>query len=141
MAKVKKESITLPPTERAGLRSDHLTKARYIGKSSVEVTFADDFVATLTLRQIGLVAGEVDLQTAKATAMGLAIKPRKGRKRLVIDSATLRYLADPEYAAKIDQSIRDLHMSPAEANEAARLSQLTRDPRWNDVGDEDDLFE
>ena len=60
---------------------------------------------------------------------------------LQLDSASLRYLVDGVYAAKIDQSIRDLHMTPVEFDEAARLSKLTRDPRWNEVGDENDLFE
>ena len=120
---------------------DHLTNACCVDGSSVELTFADGLVARVTLSQLDLADGEVNLQTAKAAATGLAVKAAKGRKAVVIDSATLRYLADPVYAAKIDQSIRDLHMSPAEANEAARLSKRTRDPRWNEVGDETDLFE
>jgi hypothetical protein len=37
--------------------------------------------------------------------------------------------------------IADLHMTPAEQAEASRLSKSTRDPTWNDVGDEDDLLD
>jgi hypothetical protein len=32
------------------------------------------------------------------------------------------------------------HMTPEEAQEAAQRSQETLDPRWLEVGDEDDLF-
>ncbi len=35
---------------------------------------------------------------------------------------------------------REAAMTPAEQEEAARLSMATRDPRWNEVGDEDALI-
>lgn len=49
-----------------------------------------------------------------------------------------RYLLDKEYAARIDQAIRDTHVPI----EGARLATdgLPIDPRWADVND-DDLFE
>jgi hypothetical protein len=130
---------TTPPADGPGMPSsttiDHLTNARCVDASSVELTFADRLVARVTLAQLGLADSDVDLRTANVTPTGLAIKPTKGR-RFVIDSATLRYAADPVYAAKIDKSIRDLHITPAEFDEAARL---LHDQRWNEVGDEDDL--
>ena len=48
-----------------------------------------------------------------------------------------RYLVDKKYAAEIDESIKSLHISPAEFDEAARL---LHNPAWKDVGDESDLF-
>jgi len=113
--------------------SDHLTKARCVDESSVELTFADGFVASLTLSQLGLAAGKFDLRTAKATSTGLAVKPTNGRK-LVIDSATLRYIADSAHATRLDEAIGAL-LIPSERLE--RIAAQNQPPQeWYDSTEE-----
>jgi hypothetical protein len=68
--------------------------------------------------------------------------PKRGRplewgEDVRLDSSMLRYLVDEKYAARIDKSINDLRLSPAEFDEAAKR---LRNPARKDVPDEDDLF-
>lgn len=115
-------------------RPDHLAKARCTSPSSVELTFADAFVARLTLAQMGLAMGEVDLRTSEAVDAGLSIRSRQGRKKLVIDSATLRYVADPEYAARLDNSVAKLQI-PSERLE--RIAAQHKPPQeWYDSAED-----
>lgn len=50
-----------------------------------------------------------------------------------VPAGRVRVTVQPEHAV-------GLHMTPAEQAEASRLSKITRDPRWNNVGDEADLL-
>lgn len=126
-----------PPLDDADMLSsdltDHLTKVRCINAKSVELTFADGAVKRVTISKLGLPPGEVDLRTAKATPTGLSVKPTKGR-RFVIDSATLRYIADPAYAALLDNAVSEL-MIPSEQLE--RIAARNQPPQeWYESTEE-----
>jgi hypothetical protein len=81
-------------------------------------------IMTNVLETYGIIRRDGTLEVAQK----LAIPP--GRVKLRIESM------EPPTVPQ-----DDLHMTPAEQAEASRLSQITRDPRWNDVGDESDLLE
>jgi len=121
---------------------DHITEAHFVRPSQLHLRFADGLEGTWTFDQLALDMSNMKSSTVKASPSGHCVELKsKWGEDVQLDAASFRYLVDKKYAAKIDKSIKDLHFSPAEADEASRLSQLTRDPRWSDVGDEDDLFE
>ncbi|MFO0967800.1 MAG: hypothetical protein U0793_19740 [Gemmataceae bacterium] len=121
---------------------DHLRSLVFTPPTTLDLTFPDK-TFSLDVTALDVPANRLDWRTAKTlpNETGLAVDVINNNEKIAIDAATLRYLVDPQYAAQIDQSIRDLHMTPAEAEEASRLSLLTRDHRWYDVGDEGDLLD
>ena len=128
--------------ERTLTAPEALVSAKFVQPLTVLLEFKDGFISALDLNQLGMPLGLFNWSTLRASPSGEKVTVRRVKGGAVpIDSGTLRYLVDEKYAARIDKSITDLHMSPAEASEAARISKLTRDPKWNNVGDEDDLFE
>jgi hypothetical protein len=130
-----------PPFMALPSQPEHLLRALYTHPHSIELQFADR-TFSLPVERLEIDAGGIQWHTVAASAGGESMTVTVARGKVIpIDSATLRYLVDKGYAAKIDKSIAALHLSPAGQEESARLSKLTRDPRWNDVGDEDDLFE
>ena len=135
----KAAELTMATTDTNGRA--FLMAARFIAPSSIRLQFSDK-TFVLPVKRLEMPCGQINWRTAKASKTGekMTVKGVKGGE-VPIDSATLRYLVDKDYAAKVDQSISDLHMTPAEAKDAAKRSKRTRDPRWNDVGKEDDLFE
>jgi hypothetical protein len=108
---------------------DQLTEARCVDGLSVSLTFADQFVATVSLSQLGLAADEVNLRTAKATPAGLVVKSKSGRK-FVIDSSTLRYVADPDYAARLDDAVAAMRIPSDRLERIAAQNQPPQD--WYD---------
>jgi hypothetical protein len=121
------------------VRPDHLLRSQFVPPSTLDLSFADTrFSLDVHLLEIPMDQMQWNTATASRTGDAMMVQTENGES-IPIDSATLRYLVDPQYAAKIDKSISDLHMTPAEAQEAAELSKRTRDQRWNEVGDEDDL--
>jgi hypothetical protein len=123
----------------AEIRTDHLIAARFDG-SMIELRFADNKTFRLEMERLEMPLEQFDWRSVSAASTGDKMVVLGVDGEVPVDAATLRYLVDAEYAAKADESIANLHMSPAEQDEACRLSQATRDPRWNDVGDEDDLL-
>lgn len=121
---------------------EKLAHARFVRPSTIKLEFADGQKFSMTIGLLDMPSDQINWPTLKESPGGekVVVKGRKGNS-IPIDSATLRYLVDDKYAAKIDKSISDLHMTLTEQEECSRLSKLTRDPRWYDVGDEDDLFE
>ena len=120
-------------------RIDQLVTVSFVPPGELCLTFADQIfhlpVSRLELR------GEIDWQTAQVSSgHEMTVSDTKGDE-IPIDAATLRYLVDTDYAAKIDQSIRDLHITPEEARTFSERSLRTVDPRWSDVDDDDLLDE
>jgi hypothetical protein len=120
----------------------HISEVRYVHPAQLFLRFADGFEGTWMFDRPEFDISKMNVAAVTVSSDGTYIEVQsKSGEDVQMDSLSLRYLVDEKYAAKIDQSIRELHMGPAEAAEAARLSMLMRDPRWADVGDEDDLFE
>jgi hypothetical protein len=106
------------------------------------VRFADGLAGTWSFSTLGLDMSNMKVETIRAPKNGTGISVKSIQNEdLLLDSSMVRYKIDPKYAAMIDHAIAELHLPLEEAREAARLSEVTRDPRWNEVGDEDDLFE
>lgn len=120
--------------------ADHVAMATFKAPSSIIIRFADGLASTISLADLGLNASEFLFDTLRVAKSGTAIemktKTRKG-KFIPIDAASLRYLADPEYAAGIDAQIRELRMPFDEAKAMARSSEERLDPRWHEVDDSD----
>jgi hypothetical protein len=108
------------------VQPDQLRNARSERPSTIVLTFADGFTGRLTLSQMGINANEVRLSTAKVVENGLEFKATaKGVGKLVIDSPTLRYIADPAYAATLDSAIS--RMLPSE--ELERIAEKHQPPQ------------
>jgi len=128
---------------RATIAVECIVEARYVEPAQMYLRFVDGLEGTFTFEQLRLdMVVDVKWETVQASNGGTRIEVQtNGGECVLLDySGDFRYLVDATFAAKIDQSIRDQQMTPAEQEEAARISMLTRDPRWYDVGDEDDLF-
>ena len=143
-AAIESRSAGCQNTERLTImtRPDQLIRARFIAPSRIAIEFADGRRFSLDAVLLGMPMDRIDWSALKASPRGekIVVRGIKG-DAIPIDSATLRYLVDNEYATKIDKSIRDLHLTPAEQEKVSIGSKLTRDQRWYDVGDEDDLCE
>lgn len=133
---------TSDPMRLTMIRPEQLAGASFVAPSTITLKFADGRLFSLAAERLGMPMDRIDWLTLQASPDGemITVKRIKGGP-IPIDSATLRYLVDEKYAATIDKSINDLHIPPAEFDEAAKRSKLSRDPRWYDVGAEDDLFE
>jgi hypothetical protein len=119
-----------------------LARATFVPPAAMELEFVDGLRAVVPVESLEIPIDLILWPTIAASPHGEMMTMRKRNGDVLsIDSATLRYLADKKYAATIDESIAALHMSPTEQEEASRLSKRSLDPRWHDVGDEDDLFE
>jgi hypothetical protein len=110
-----KEIHILHPT-----RSEHLMRARFVRPSSIKLQFADkSFLLKIDL--LGMPVDRIRWETASASPAGVSmiVQGIKGEK-IPIDSSTLRYLVDRNYAAKIDSSLKSLQFSRQELQEMAR---------------------
>src|SRR5262249_30279514 len=87
--------IGIPP---ACPQLEVLLRVRYVAPEQFELTFGDNFTALLSLSQMGLKAEEIDVLSAKAIQDGIEFQSSRDRNVLLVDSPTLRYLADPTYA-------------------------------------------
>lgn len=131
-----------PETENAVKPSlpapEHLACAKFAPPSTISLAFVDGLRRGLAIDLLEMPTDQFDWSTVAASSTGesMTVKAANG-ETIPIDSATLRYLVDEKYAAIIDQSIRNLHISPADFDQAAAIAH---DPRWHEVGDEDDLL-
>ncbi len=86
---------------------DQLSVACFIGGSKISLRFADNFICTLDLAQLGIDASKLKLETAHAS-WGSAIEVEDvGGKAIHIDSAVLRAYCDPQFAAELKESIAE----------------------------------
>lgn len=103
-------------------RPDELKTARFIRSSnSIELSFSDkSFI--LPIEQLEMPVDRIDWPTLAASPTGekMTVKGVKGDP-VPIDSSTLRYLVDEEYAAQMDAKLASLQFTEDE------LDQLIRD--------------
>jgi hypothetical protein len=119
---------------------DRLNSVKFIPPKSFFLRFADDMKGKWTFDELRLDMSEMKCDTVRVSASGTSAEVEDKWGNIVqLDSLSFRYLVDPNYAAEIDKSIRNLHMKPEEAKPAAKRSMDSRDPRWHKIGDEDDL--
>ena len=125
------------PTTPAVARPEQLALAAFVAPPTMTLEFADGQRFSLAIESLGMPMDGFEWSTLKVSPGGeeIVVQDVKGES-IPIDSASLRYLVDPRYAAKVDESIRTLHLSAAEFDEAARL---LHNPAWDDIGNEDDL--
>lgn len=128
-------SSTLTPT-RPTVPTDKLIAARHILPSSLEVTFADGLSSHFTLEQLGIKPGEVDLRTARADETGVAILLANSDESFLIDSATLRYMADLDYAAAMDRAVAGM-LIPSEELERTAARYQPPQEWYDEVEDQD----
>lgn len=125
------DSVTAPP--------ERLASVLFLAPATIRLEFADA-TFDLPIERLDMPVDQLDWQSASAAPTGNQMRIKSyGGDEVSIDAASLRYLADVAYAAQVDASIRSLQMSADEARQAAELSMRARDPRWHEIGDEDDL--
>jgi hypothetical protein len=100
-------------------------------RQSLRVKFADGLVFDIRYAKIGIDSAAVDVGTLKLLlgGAGVVFLDKEGEP-FPIDGATLRYLADPEYARKVDQRIEAIRLP---ADRLDRLIEKSGPPaEWYD---------
>jgi hypothetical protein len=105
-------------------RPEHLTLARFTQPSTIQVKFHDGLSFELDIKLLKMPVNRISWQTAAASPAGeaMTVKGIKG-DTITIDSSTVRYLVDPAYAAKLDESVKALRFTRAELAALARDHQ------------------
>ncbi len=110
-------------------REDALELVRFKPPESLYLQFCDGRQLNMSVASIGIES--VDWATASASPTGDAMIVRDCRGNEVpVDAATLRYLADPEYAAKIDLAIESLHTPQSELQKMLPFCEPPQE--WHD---------
>jgi hypothetical protein len=91
------------------VRPDQLKAAQLVRPTSIRLTFADDFEATLPVGRLGMPVDRIRWKTVRVTDNGetLTVTAVKGEP-VPVAATTLRYLTDPAYAATIDARVNKL---------------------------------
>jgi len=117
------------------IRPEQLASARFAAPSTIELEFLDSRYS-LDISRLGMPVERIDWPTLKISPGGekIVVKGIKGDP-VPIDAATLRYLVDEKYAAKIDKSLESLRLSRDELAEMARDNPPP--PAWYDEPERD----
>jgi len=108
---------------------ERLTRARFVSPSTIELDFIDGRRFSLAIELLDMPSDRIDWRTLEASPGGekAIVKGIKGDP-VPIDSATLRYLADKNYAAIIDAKLKGQQFTEEE------LERIVRDnpppPEW-----------
>jgi hypothetical protein len=116
-------SITLVPERKP----DQLLRSRFVPPSTIELTFADRSFP-LDIALLGIPMDRIRWETARAVPTGdaMIVDAIKG-EQIPFDSATLRYLVDPVYAAEADLSAKSLQFT---REELAEMAKHSKPPQW-----------
>jgi hypothetical protein len=103
---------------------DKLVRAHFAPPSSVEVTFADGYSATLPAKKLGMPRGRIHWATITVTPDGenLAVTAIKG-EQITIDARRMRFLSDEGRANEIRQALQSLRRSREALRELSRNSR------------------
>lgn len=110
---------------------EHLASAKYVSRGKIELVFQDGLHALLDVKRLGMPTGKIDWKTCAAMLDGssIVVSTPKGEK-IPIDSGSLRYLVDPDYATKMDEALSAVRLS---RDELAEISGNA--PPLNEVAD------
>jgi hypothetical protein len=108
--------------------SDHLASARYVQPGTLELKFEDGKSYSLAVERIGMPVDRIKWLTAKASPGGesMMVLGIKGDP-VPVDSATLRYLVDKDYAAQMDASLKTLQFTDEELDRIVRDNPAPRE--------------
>ena len=78
-----------------------VVKVNRTARGGIRLQFADQFAKTMSLKKLGLSADGIVWATLRAFDGGIRISASFGPP-VILDGATLRYLADPAYASAVN---------------------------------------
>jgi hypothetical protein len=107
---------------------ERLRRAGFVPPSTIELEFVDGLRSLLAIDLLGMPVDRINWMTVTASPAGdkMTVNGIKG-DAIPIDSATLRYLVDEKYAAKMDQTLKSLQFS---RDELAELARDNPPPSW-----------
>jgi hypothetical protein len=110
-----RENIVPRKRRTVNLTPERLTKVRYVSPSTIFLRFADGFSSSLNIKLLDMPSPQIQWSTLRASPNGekIIVKVTKGGN-IPIDTATLRYLVDEKYAAKMDAKLKSLQFSEDE---------------------------
>ena len=113
----------------APIQPEQLASVQFIRPQTVDLVFADGLHAHLSIEALDLPEERINWSSVEMSRAGDAITVTGVKGDLAsIDSATLRYLVDKDYASAMDQSVESLQLSRDE------LKKLAHDnpppPEW-----------
>jgi hypothetical protein len=103
-------------------RQDHLSEVRFLRQSATfELRFEDGFSAQLPVAKLGMPVNRVRWETAVVSPSGekLHLTGIRG-DAIPIDTTTLRYLVDSNYAEEVNKTLKSVRLSRNELRELAR---------------------
>src|SRR5262245_55595548 len=110
----------------------HLVSARFAPSSTIKLTFGDASFS-LPIKRLEIPPDRIQWKTVTASPAGDALSVRAAKGELIkIDSATLRYLVEERYAAKVDAALKSSQFTREElkalAGENPPLPQSLSEP-------------
>jgi hypothetical protein len=117
------------PLQLMKICPDQLVDARFVSPSMIELEFVDGLRRSLAIGLLGMPVDRINWPTLKASVDGtkVIVNGIKGDP-VTIDAATLRYLVDEKYAAKMDAKLKSLQFTEEE------LERMVQDnpppPEW-----------
>jgi len=100
---------------------DSLSSARFLAPSGISLRFKDGLTFDLPISSLEMDDSRIRWVSTKESPTGetMIVETLRGEE-IPIDASTLRYLADPEYAAKCDASLKSLQFTKDELVEFVR---------------------
>jgi hypothetical protein len=102
-------------------RPQQLLRAHFLPPVTIELTFADGRSFSLPIERLGMPVDRIRWSTAKASPTGeiMVLTGTKGDD-VPIESSTLRYLVDQDYAKELEAALGSVRLSREELREMAR---------------------
>jgi hypothetical protein len=114
---IKQTPIVQPSAALNGNSSDaeKLVSAQFAPPAAIELAFADDYRCSLAIERLEMPLDRFRWSTLEVAQEGKAIQVQGVKDDSIsIDAKTIRYLADPTYAAQMDQAHAALQLSREE---------------------------
>lgn len=122
---------TAPMREKRNTYPERVIEARYVRTSRLFLRFADGLEGTWSFRQLCLDMSNMKVTSIKASASGNCIRVKsKWGDDVELDTSSIRWLIDPEYAARLEAEIAAMQI-PSERLE--RIAAKNQPPQeWYD---------
>ena len=106
-----------------------VVSAKRTARGGIQLQFADGFAKTMPLKKLGLTAEGVLWATLRALGDGSGIRMTATfGPPVILDGATLRYLADADYAVSVDAAGEQMSIPNEKIERLAAKHTLPRRP-------------
>lgn len=124
IGRAKKENVPNRVPMQTDAPPQRLVEARFIRPAGISLSFADGFTARIQVACLEMPIDRIKWESTSVSTNGdgMTVEGITG-DTIPISSATLRYLADPVYAAKIEAEVDAVTRTKDELTELSRESK------------------